>query len=190
MAFVSGLRPRQLESPVDGIAEKDEQKQNALQDRDGGVRQIVRALQHAAAGEQAADQQRNQNDAERVLAREKRHQNADVSITRVQRFVGAPVHGGNFHHARNTRAGAAEKTRDHNEPSDRQARELRRPHIAAGDLHGEAEGGALDQEPCQQARDEAEDQAVVNVSSAEIRQAGDPASADTRPGCSGWMDRA
>src|ERR1035438_7447002 len=74
-----GSGPWEFEPPVYGIAQKNEQKQDALQDRDGGVRQIVRALQHAATGEKTSQEQRHDNNADRILARQKGHQNTGVS---------------------------------------------------------------------------------------------------------------
>ena len=52
-----GPDPRKAEPPVQGVAEKDEQKEDAFEDGDGGVGQIVRPLQHAAAGEKASHEE-------------------------------------------------------------------------------------------------------------------------------------
>ncbi len=41
--------------------------------------------------------------AQRTLARKERHQNSDVAVARVERFVGASVYGRDFHHARHDR---------------------------------------------------------------------------------------
>ncbi len=74
-----------------------------------GVRKIVRALQHSAAGHQATEQHRNHQHAGGILARQKRHQNSYISVAGVYRIVGASLHCGHFDHSSQPGAGAAEK---------------------------------------------------------------------------------
>ena len=65
-------------------------------------------------------------------------------------------------------AGAPDEPRDDNEPADRQAGELRGPHDCRRRSSWQSQGRALDQKPRQHAGDETEDQAMMNMGSAEI----------------------
>src|SRR5450830_1984028 len=84
------------EAAGDGFPRQQVAKQQALQDQRGGVRQIEPALQQAAAGFDAADDDCANDDGEWILARRKRHQDAAESITYQQRAIGAAVYGSDF----------------------------------------------------------------------------------------------
>src|SRR5438094_6232024 len=92
---------------------------------------MMRALQNAAAGEQAAEQDGNDDTAQRILPRKKGNKDACITVTRIERFIRAALHGGNLHHAREAWSHAREKARDERDFSHRQTRELRRADVAA-----------------------------------------------------------
>ena len=58
------------------------------------------ALQQAAAGADAAEQERDRHDRQRVLAREERDQDARVAVAGDQRGVGGAVNGRDLDRAR------------------------------------------------------------------------------------------
>src|SRR4029453_17024317 len=60
--------PEDFQPPVQGLARQDEEEGHAWQNGHGGIGQAGAALQHAAARRDAAEQDRDGNDGERVLA--------------------------------------------------------------------------------------------------------------------------
>src|SRR5690348_6221242 len=59
-------RPEPAEAAVEGLAGEDDDEEQALHDGDGRVRQAEATLEQAAAGRDAAEQDRHRHDGERV----------------------------------------------------------------------------------------------------------------------------
>ena len=119
--------------PVERLAREDHQEHDALEHEHGGVGQVEPALEHAAARRDAAEQQRDRHDRQRMVARDERDQDAGVAVARDERRVRAAVHRGHLDHAGQPRGGAAEHARDQHERADRQPGQPRRARVAADD---------------------------------------------------------
>src|SRR5579871_1525764 len=77
---MSGFPLQEADPPVERIARQHEHEDDSLQHLDGGVGQAEPALQQAAGGVDAAEQDRNRNDRERILPRQKRDQDSGEAI--------------------------------------------------------------------------------------------------------------
>src|SRR5579863_9006650 len=77
---MSGFPLQKADPSVDGIARQHEHENNSLQHLDGGVGPPEPALQQAAACADAAKQDRNRNDGNRILPRQKRDENSGEAI--------------------------------------------------------------------------------------------------------------
>ena len=64
-----------------------------------GIGQAEPRCSKPAAGADAAEQDRDRNDRERIVPREERDQDAGKAVARREIGVGAAVHGGDFDHA-------------------------------------------------------------------------------------------
>ena len=98
--------------PVDAaqrLARQDQHEGDALQHQHRRVGQAEPALQQAAGGAEAAEQDRDRDDRQRVVARDERHQDAGVAVAGDQRGVGVGVHRRDLDRAGQARAGAAER---------------------------------------------------------------------------------
>src|SRR5262245_43972346 len=62
-----GPRPEDLEPAVQGLAREDEEEGHALQYEHGRVREVEAALQHPAAGGDAAEQDGDGHDGDGIL---------------------------------------------------------------------------------------------------------------------------
>ena len=67
---------RTADAAVERLAREDDDEDDALQHQHRGVRQAEPALQQAAARADAAEQDRDRNDGQRILPRQERHQDA------------------------------------------------------------------------------------------------------------------
>src|SRR5580698_1121304 len=72
--------PEDLPSSVQAFAKKNHQKHQPLKNHDRGIRQMMVPLQDAAAGQQPTQQDRNQDASERILAGQKCHEDATVTV--------------------------------------------------------------------------------------------------------------
>src|ERR1700730_12881159 len=73
---ISGFPLQEANSSVDRVAGQHEHEDDALQPPQRGSGRTEPALQQPAAGADAAEQDRNRNDGQRVLPRQKRNQDA------------------------------------------------------------------------------------------------------------------
>ena len=127
--------------PVDAaqrLAGQDQHEGDALQHLHRRVGQAEAALQQAAGGAEAAEQDRDRDDRERVLARDEGDQDAGVAVAGDQRRVGVGVHRRDLDRAGQAGAGAAERAGEQDQPARRQADELRGARVAADHAHREA----------------------------------------------------
>ena len=136
---------------------------DALQHQHRGVRQAEPALQQAAAGADAAEQDRDGNDRQRILPCEEGDEDAGKAIAGGEIGVGAALHGGDFDHAGQTGRAAGEKTDRQDQFADAKSDDLRRADVAAGDARGEAEHGVIDQDVGRNRSDQAEHQPPMHV---------------------------
>src|SRR3954454_10360706 len=67
---ISGFSLQEADAAIQRVARQHEDEDDALQHQHGSVRQSEPALQQAAAGADAAEQDRNGNDGERILPRQ------------------------------------------------------------------------------------------------------------------------
>src|SRR5882672_3527535 len=72
---ISGFSFQEADAAVQRVARQHEHEDDALQHLHGGIGQSEPALQQAAAGADAAEQDRHRNDGERILPRQEGHQN-------------------------------------------------------------------------------------------------------------------
>ena len=94
-AGAAGFRKLAKKAPspaAQGFAGQDQHEGKALQHQHRRIGQAQAALQQAAGGAEAAEQDGHRNDGQRVVPRDERHQDAGVAVARDQRGVGAVVH--------------------------------------------------------------------------------------------------
>ena len=119
---------------------------DSLQHLDRGVGQAEPALQQPAAGADAAEQDRNRNDGERILPRQEGDEDAGEAVAGGEVGVGAALHRGDLDHAGEAGRRAGQKADGQDQPADAEADDLGGADVAAGDPRGEAEHGVIDQD--------------------------------------------
>ena len=85
--------------PYSVVAGQDEDEDDALQHQHRGVRQAQPALQQAAAGADAAEQDRDRDDRQRIVPRQEGDQDAGKAVAGGEIGVGAALHGRDLDHA-------------------------------------------------------------------------------------------
>ncbi len=86
----SSLGAEEGQAAVEGVADQQDDEHQALQDRDGRVRQSHAPLDEAAGGGDTAEEERHRNDRQRVLPGEERDQNAGKAVAGGDRGIGPP----------------------------------------------------------------------------------------------------
>ena len=97
--MLSASRPEDAEAAVERLARQHRDEDHALQHQHGGVGQVQAALEQPAAGIDAAEQDRDRNDRERIVPREEGHQDAGEAVAGGEIGVGAALDGGDLEHA-------------------------------------------------------------------------------------------
>ena len=151
------------DASVKRVARQHHDEDDALQHQHRSVRQAEAALQQAAAGADAAEQDGDRNDGKRIVPRQERHQDAGVAVADRQIGVGASLHRGNLDHAGETGRGAGEKAGDEDEPPDVETDHLGGADVAAGDPRRKSEHGVIDQDIGEDRGNDAERKAPVHV---------------------------
>src|SRR6478609_1456096 len=106
---MSGFSLQEADASVQRIARQHEDEDDSLQHQHGGVRQAEPPLQQPAAGADAAEQDRDGNDCQRILPREEGDEDARKTIAGGEVGVGAALHGRDLDHARKASRAACEK---------------------------------------------------------------------------------
>src|SRR5450631_2758683 len=96
---MSGFAFQKTNSPIQRVAGQHKDEDNSLQHLDGSVRQTEPALQQAAAGADAAEQNGDGNNGERILPRQERDKDTGETVTGGEVGVGAALHGGDLDHS-------------------------------------------------------------------------------------------
>src|SRR3954468_22029875 len=91
---MSGFSFQKTDAAVQRIARQHEDEDDALEDQHRGVGQSEPALQQAAAGADAAEQDRDGNDGQRILPRHEGDEDAGKTIAGREIGVGAALHRG------------------------------------------------------------------------------------------------
>src|SRR5450631_3345859 len=78
---ISGFAFQKANAAIQRVAGENEDKDNSLQHLHGRVGQAEPALQQPAAGADAAEQNGNGNDGERILPRQESDENAGKAVT-------------------------------------------------------------------------------------------------------------
>src|ERR1700693_1469648 len=143
---------------VETFAVENNQEHDSLKYHDGGIRQMMVALQNASTGQQSSKQDRNEDATEGALARQKCDQDATVAIPGIERLIGPSVNGGHLDHACEPRAGPRQETGDQSDSSDRNSRNLCRSDISADRANLESQRRLTDQNPCEKTSNQAEHQ--------------------------------
>src|ERR1700726_267295 len=99
---ISGFPLQEANSSVDRVAGQQEHKDNPLQPLPRRAGQAEPALQQPAAGADAAEQDRNRNDGQRVLPRQEGDENAGEAVTGGKIGVSAALNGRDLDHAGKT----------------------------------------------------------------------------------------
>src|SRR5882672_8203081 len=97
---ISGLSFQKTDAAIERVAGEHKDKNDALQHQHGRIGQAEPALQQAAAGADAAEQDRNRNDRQRVLARQEGNKDARETVSSGEIRIGATLNGRNFNHSR------------------------------------------------------------------------------------------
>src|SRR5664279_2440867 len=121
---MSGLAFQKADPSVHRVAGQHEHEDDALQHLHRGVGQAEPALQQPAAGADAAEQDGNGNDGQRILPRQERDEDAGKAVTGGEVGVGAALHGGDLDHAGKAGRGAGEKADDEDQLADTEADDL------------------------------------------------------------------
>src|SRR6185312_5573400 len=93
---ISGFSLQKSNAAVKRVAGQHEDEDDALKHQNGCVGQSEAALQQAAAGADAAEQDRDRNDRERILPGEEGDEDAGEAVARRKVGVGASLHGGDL----------------------------------------------------------------------------------------------
>src|SRR6478672_9309478 len=96
---ISGSSLQESDTPVERIAGQHEDEDDALEHQHGRIGQSETALQQAAAGADAAEQDRDRNDGEWILSGQERDENAGEAVARGKVGVGATLNGCDLDHA-------------------------------------------------------------------------------------------
>src|SRR4029453_2658720 len=86
---MSGFSLQEADASVKRVARQNEDEDDPLQHQHGGVRQAQPSLQQPAAGADAAKQDRDRNDGQRILPCQKRDENPGETKTRGESGGGA-----------------------------------------------------------------------------------------------------
>src|SRR5258708_21148243 len=78
---MSGFAPQKANSSIQRVAGKNRDENNSLQHLNRGVGQPEPALQQAAAGADATEQDRNRNNRKRILPRQEGDKDPDKAVT-------------------------------------------------------------------------------------------------------------
>src|SRR5215475_13362311 len=89
VAVPLGSPPKNAEAAVERFARQHRDEDHALQHQHRGVGQAEAALQQAAAGIDAAEQDRDRDHRERIMPGEERHQDAGEAVAGSEIGVGA-----------------------------------------------------------------------------------------------------
>src|ERR1700682_5049405 len=106
---MSGFSLQEADASVQRVAGQHEDEDDSLQTLHGGVGQAGPALQQPAAGADAAEQDGDGNDGQRILPRQEGNEDAGKAVAGGEVGVGAALHGGDFDHSRKAGARAGEK---------------------------------------------------------------------------------
>src|SRR6267142_3710583 len=160
---ISRFSFQESDASVQRIASEHEHKDDALQHQDRCIGQSESALQQAAAGADAAKQDRDGNDSQRILPRQEGNQNAGKAITGGEIGVGAALHGRDLDHARKAGRAARQKADRQDQFTDAESDDPGRADVAAGHPGSEAEHGVIDQDIGCNGYDDTERQPPMNV---------------------------
>src|SRR5262245_43000884 len=100
---MSGLSFQEADTPIERVAGEHEDEDDALQNHHRRVRQPEPSLEEAAAGADAAKQDGDRNDGERILPGEEGNEDAGEAVAGGQISVGASLHSRDFDHPRDLR---------------------------------------------------------------------------------------
>jgi len=148
-----------VQSPIDQHEDEDD----ALKHQHGCIGQSQATLQQAAARADAAKQDRDGNDRERILSREEGDENAGEAVARREIGIGAALHGRDFDHTGKTRGATGKEADGEDQFADTEADDLGGADIATGNARGKAEHGVIDQDVGGDRGDQAEDEAPMHV---------------------------
>src|SRR5260370_30871539 len=96
---MSGFPLQEPNAPVNCVASENKDKNNALQHLHGGIGQPEPSLQQAAARADAAEQDRNGDDRQRILPRQEGDQNPREAVAGGKVGIGAALYGGDLDHS-------------------------------------------------------------------------------------------
>src|SRR5215510_5429221 len=142
---MSGLSFKETDTPVERVAGEHEDEDDSLQNHYGRVRQPEPSLEKSAAGADAAEQDGDRNDGERILPGEEGNEDTGEAVAGGQIGVGAALHSRDFDHPRETCGSTREETDGQNQLADGKADDLCRADIAAGHARRKAEHGVINQ---------------------------------------------
>src|SRR4030088_197011 len=115
---MSGFSFQEADASVQRVARQHEDEDDALQHLHGCIRQAEPPLQQSAAGADAAEQDRDGNDGQRVHPRQEGDEDTRKAVTRGEVGVGAALYGGDLDHAGEAGAGARQKADRHDQLAD------------------------------------------------------------------------
>ena len=124
-----------------------------------------------AARADAAEQEGDGNDRQRIMPRDERHQDAGEAIARRERRVGAALNGGDLDHAGKPGGGTAEQavTSRMRRPTGRPASRAARG-VAADHARGKAEGRVVHQDIGEDTEHDAERQAPMHLHAGHVAE--------------------
>src|SRR5216684_3400538 len=127
---MSGFAFQKANSPIQRVACEHKDEDNSLQYLDRSVRQAEPALQQAAAGADAAEQDGDGNNGKRILPRQKCNKNTRKTVAGGKVGVGAALHGRDLDHSGEAGRRARQKADRQNELADAKAHDLGRADLA------------------------------------------------------------
>src|SRR3979411_2999086 len=126
---ISGFAFQKANSPIQRVAGQHKDEDNSLQHLDRCVRQTEPALQQAAAGADAAEQNGDGNHGKRILPRQEGNKDTGKTVAGGEVGVGAALHGRDLDHSGEAGRRARQKADRQNELADAEAHDLRRANI-------------------------------------------------------------
>src|SRR5260370_7905776 len=107
---ISSFALQKANSPVERVARENEDEDNPLQHQNGRIRQPEPSLQQPAACADAAEQDRDRNNGERILPCQESDEDARKAVACGKVGVGTALHGPHLDHTPKTPKSASQKT--------------------------------------------------------------------------------
>src|SRR6267142_3887723 len=160
---ISRFSFQETDASIQRVAGEYEHEDDPLQHQDRCIGQSEPALQQAAAGADAAKQDCDGNDGQRIVPRQEGDEDAGEAVTGREVGVGAALNGSDLDHAGQPGGAACKKTNGQDQFADAESDDFGSTDVATRDPRREAEHGVIDQDVGGKRCDQAEHQPPMHI---------------------------